>query len=214
MGTKRALNYEEFDLHKLKNSGGNLQIVYFEKSGTKDSITVDSENTPHPDLTDALAALSPYCAHILQLQKGWDYAREELRENPDKLTGAVNGAKEADKLIKVSGISLSGEGQNASVKITGSLKCLNGAMGFATPLVRFANSAMAIEQTIEGLCEKVRAEAYNFIFKGKVADPKLDIEGEDPQLDIETEAGKVIDMGISSADQNEAGQKAKTAKVK
>lgn len=208
---KRVIPYADFDLLKVKyNSKEGIEAVYFDKSTGRKNTVKDSDHQPHPHFFESLKELAPHVVHVLGLQRGWDVAREELRDNSEGLQKAMQGAKEADKSFTVSGIAFSGEGKNASVKITGSLKCLTGAVGMASPLINFQNNALAIEQTVQALCEKVKEETYNFIYCGKVDSKQEEMEfdeASDPdkdqpikgtskkpkgkQLDIEKEAEKL-----------------------
>lgn len=170
MAEKRALIYDEFELHKVKyNSKTGMEIDYFEKGDRKDSVTVKSDTAPHPDLLNALKKLAPHAAYILGLQRGWDYSRENLKDDDELLKGATQGAKAADETFTVSGARLAGEGKNAGVKITGSLKCLTGATGMAIPLILFENTALGIEKTVQQICEEIEREVYLYLFSDKVA---------------------------------------------
>lgn len=166
---RRAIPYSDFEMTSVKYAPKTgVVVAYLDKSTGRHQNPSDDKNKPHPDFHAALKALAPHVVHILGLQRGYDLAREELRDNDEALNKAVKGAKDADGSFTVSGIRFAGEGKNASVKITGSLKCLTGAVGMASPLINFQSNAMAIEKTIEALCEKVKAETFSFLFTGKV----------------------------------------------
>lgn len=186
---KRVIPYSDFDMRSVKyNSKNGVEVNYFNKDTGRHENPSDAKNAPHPDFLNALKALAPHVVHILGLQKGWDHSREHIsfQDKEEALQAAVRGAKEADESFTVSGIRLSGEGKNASAKITGSLKCLSGATGLSSPLINFQNTALGIEQTIEKLCEKVKEETYSFLFTGKVAAKQEEMdfdEGSDPDVD-------------------------------
>jgi hypothetical protein len=184
---KRVIPYSDFDMVSVKYSPKTgLDVVYFNKATGRRENPSDDKHKPHPDLLEALKALAPHVAHILGLQDGWDYARENLKDNSDLLRGAMSGANEADGRFTVSGIRFAGSGKNASVKITGSLKCKTGAVGMASPLINFQSNAMAIEQTIQALCEKVKEEVFNFVITGKEDAKQEEIDfnsANDPDID-------------------------------
>lgn len=165
----RFVNYEDFVLNKLTyNEKKQLLVVdWEERTGSKDGHLDTPKETPHPDLLTALDALKPHLARVLGLQKGWDFAREEFREDPDNLKRALSGVKDADNSVKVIGITILGEGETEGVKIEGFLSCLNGQMKVNCPVIRFRSEAMAIEGTVEKLIEAVRVEAYAFLHQKK-----------------------------------------------
>lgn len=198
---KRALNYEDFELvHMSYNEKAKkLVIEYREAESTGDGWQHTSHETPHPDLINSLEAFKPHAARVLGLQKGWDFAREAVRNNEEQLKAAIAGVKDADgSIVNISDITLLGEGETAGVKVSGSLKALNGVTKFKLPVIRFNSEAMAIEKTIMGLYEKANEAAYGFIFQGKRKDPDMfdenDADGKPvkkkKQLDLEEEANK------------------------
>lgn len=211
---KRAIPYSDFDMTSVKyNSKSGLVVAYTDKDTGRKQNPTDDKNSPSPDFLNALKELAPHVVHILGLQRGWDYARENLsfQDQEEQLKGATKGGKDADEMFTVSGIRLAGEGKNASVKITGSLKCLSGATGMATPLINFQNTALGIEQTIQELCEKVKSETYNFLFLGKVAAKQEKIEfdeASDPDVDQPIKNGKNKDKNKKQLDLEEEANKA------
>lgn len=168
---RRYINYEDFELEKISynEKQGLLKIDWSEKTGSKDFHNDGSKEAPAPELLASLDALKPHLARVLGLQQGWDYARENVKgaKTFDPLAGATQGAKDADNSVKVMSISILGEGETQGVKIAGNMQCLNGAMKVNCPVIRFRAEAMGIEQTIEGLVEEIRKEAYGFLFQNK-----------------------------------------------
>jgi len=179
---KRALNFEDFELlHMSYNEKAKkLVIGYRETESTGDGWVHTSHETPHPELVNSLEAFKTHAARVLGLQKGWDFAREAVKDNEEQLKAALAGVSEADgSIVNISDISLLGDGETRGLKISGSQKALNGIMKFKLPVIRFNSEAMAIEKTIEGLYDAANEAAYGFIFQGKRKDPDMFTEGDD-----------------------------------
>lgn len=103
----------------------------------------------------------------LGIQAGYDIAREELRKSPDALKKAVDGSKSADDSVTVLNITVFGSGETKGLVIQGSLRAINGYTTVKCPVIRFNSEAMAIEKSVEAIFEKIREEAYAFLFQNK-----------------------------------------------
>lgn len=173
MANSRKIEYQNFDLQKVKVSKDGLDIHFFEKGGTGDKHLVECTGQPHPDFTNALEKLKTYFAMRIGLLKGWDFAREELRGDSDKLKEAIAGYNAEVERCSVSGIVFVGSDQLSGIKITGSLKCEMGAVGMATPNITFASDKLGYENDVDELCETIKSETYLYHFKNKRAQQDL-----------------------------------------
>lgn len=189
---QRKLDYQNFDLQKVKLSDDGLDIHYFEKGGTKDKYNVECEGLPHPDLTNALDALKPFVAKLLLLTPGWDFARDNVKGDDDLVKEARDSGEAQNERFKVSGIVFVGSDKLAGIKVTGSLKVANGSIGMATTNITFSSEKLGYEQTVQELCEKVRAETYSYLFKNKKAHQDLlDQAEEQDEVEVIPISGQV-----------------------
>lgn len=165
----RRLNYEDFLFEKLtyNEKSGVLKIFYKERGGKRDGHEHTSLETPHPDLLNAIQEMNPHFARVYGLQAGWDFALEETRKDLDRMQIARQGSKEANNAVKVISVTLYGEGETEGVKLGAFLKCLNGETKVSCPVIRFGSEAMGIEQTVKGLFEAIKQEAFGFVFQNK-----------------------------------------------
>lgn len=177
----RKIDYQNFDLTKVKLTKDGLDFSFFEKGNGHNEYAVTCEGIPHPDLTNQLDKLKEYLAKRLDLLKGWDYAREHLRGNLDALQDAIKGYEAEVQRCNVSGISIVGQDQLRGVKITGSLKCLQGSVGLASPNITFSSEKLGYEKEVEEICEKIREEVYLYHFKNKRAQQDLVTQAEEAE---------------------------------
>lgn len=185
MSGTRKLEYQNFDLQKVKVSKEGLNIEYYEKGGTFDKHSVECIGQPHPDFTEALESLQLYMAMRLGLLKGWDFAREQLKKKSELLQEAVKGYEDELSRCNVSGISFVGQEQLRGIKITGSLKCEYGSVGLATPNITFSSDKLGYESDVEDLCERVKSETYLYLFKSKKAQQDLVQQAEEAEQEQE-----------------------------
>lgn len=166
--SRPVIPLEAFDLRKAKVNKEGV-YVEFHEGGTDPGINKkDGDYQPHPDLQDSLDGLKNYMAQCLGILEGWDFARENLKENSDALEEAMRKYEATIDLCKVNGITILGDGESKGVKITGSLKTPGGgSTGLATPKITFGQSKLGYEVEVETLVEKVVEEVYKYRFNGK-----------------------------------------------
>lgn len=179
--SKRALNYENFDLQKVKLTKEGLNVEYYEKGGTFDKHMVEAVGQPHPDLTDSFESLQLYMALRLGMLKGWDFARENMRDDLELLKEAKQGYEDELSRCNVSGVSFVGQEQLKGIKITGSLKCDYGSVGLATPNITFSSDKLGYESDVEDLCEIIKKETFLYLFKNKKAQQDLIQQAEEAE---------------------------------
>lgn len=190
---RRVMPLSAFDLKKAKITKDGVDVTHHETGTDAGEITKSGEVQPHPDLQTALDGLKLYMATRLGLLAGWDYCRENLRDNPEALAGAVQGHKDVVELCKVNGVAFMGEGDTYGVKISGYLKTGNGdGTGLSVPKILFSGEKLGYEAEVSEICDNIKSEVYKYRFQSK----KL-------QLDIETEAQKAEQAGMFDGEDNE-----------
>jgi len=184
---QRRLEFQHFGLKKIKSTKDGISAKYFESGGSVNEILIVAHGEPHPDFTKALSDLAQYYALSLGLLSGWDFARENLRDNGEALKEAIIGNDREIARCMVVGVSYLGDGDTAGAKILGSLKCDNNWVKCDTPKIPFATDKLGYEKTLEKLVEIVRAESYNYIFNNKRAQEDLERQANgDEANDIKT----------------------------
>lgn len=181
MVNKRSLEFQNFDLQKVKVTKEGINVDFYEKGNGNDKHTIECVGIAHPDLINAVASLDLYLALRLDILSGWDFARENTRDNLEVLAQAKKGYDDAIERCKTSGISYAGNGQLRAVKITGTLKCGNQSIGLASPNVTFSSEKLGYEKDVESICDKINEEVYNYIFKNKRAQQDLVQQAEEAE---------------------------------
>lgn len=160
----KKLNSKDFELRHLKlNSKGGIAIDWFDLNHKNDLLSVDSDSAPHEDLTSKLDELKSILAESLGLLSGWDFARENNRNNEEKLKEAIRSYNEEINRCNVSGFTLTEKG----IKIIGSLNCSGVKIGLTSPLVKFENDDSDTGERTKLIVEGVIKEVYSFIYSGK-----------------------------------------------
>jgi hypothetical protein len=171
----KNLALKDFELQSVKYAGKcGLEIKFFDINDGNTLWTASSDSQPHEDYSNALNALKEVLAYSLELNQGWDFAKEHNRKNEDLLRKALQFWKDEIEKCNVSGISVFGAGDSKGIKISGSLKTELGVVGLASPKVRFDDEIVnSIDETImigdlaETAFTKIQQEVWAFIFKGK-----------------------------------------------
>lgn len=177
---QRQLEYQNFDLVKIKLSKDGPIIEHHETGLDAGTTKKEGEVQPNPDLIAALDKLKTYAAQRIGILDGWDFARENTKSDLDTLKIAIDGHTEAASRFNVNGITIIGDGDKIGVMITGSLNLpKGGSVGMAVSKITFGSDKLGYENEVEEICEEIRKECYAYRFQSK----KL-------QLDIETEIDK------------------------
>lgn len=165
---EKKIELKNFDLQKIKMGPKKaLHIEWYDSNKPNDLFSIDSQSLPSDDLVSKLEAFNEIMAYSLGLNFGWDFARENNRKNDEKLKEAVNFWNEEIERCNVSGVVYVGTGELSGIKITGSLKCELGAVGLASPKIRFDEEEIGIGEKAEILAKELKDEVYLFIYKGK-----------------------------------------------
>jgi hypothetical protein len=162
MNTK--LPIKNFELRHLKlNSKGQPSIDWFDLTQPNDLLSVESDSQPHEDLVNSLNNLKSVFAESLGLLEGWDFARENTRNNEEKLKEAIRGYNEQIGRCNVTGLTITDKG----IKIAGSLICEGGVVGLPTPLIKFENDESEIGVQAQSIVDELKVEVWKFIYAEK-----------------------------------------------
>lgn len=166
-----------FSLDKVKTiAGGGLDVTFkVDEACGAEVYTEDYHLTSgkeiHPDLRKLLDALRPIMARVYHLS----FFRS-LLDTPDfKATKAQKelaetAYKEVEQCIEVSGVSLSGKGENVGVVISGKFKAdTNQIMAINTHRIDLAATKYGFEEQLQEIVGKIETEVYAFLFKNKKA---------------------------------------------
>lgn len=170
-------NLEDFTLLKVKLiNGGGIEIHYKTEDSDGTNIYVEDSTSkltkiPHPDLTTKLKAAVPYIAQVWGLtvfktvvaDKNFQATKPQVKLTEKAVLALM-------EQIKVTGISLSGKGENKGVIITGT-KTADSKMVMAmnSHRIKFGTSTWGFEAELEDLCKFIEEECYLYLYDGKAA---------------------------------------------
>lgn len=197
----RILEEQHFDLRSFKASEDGVQMKYYNLLFPNAEESPNIKHTPHPDLQAKMDKLKPHFAKKIGILEGWDFARENLRDNLDLLEVAKTKFDEAVESCKITGLSFTGENETYGVAIVGYLKFpKKGGSGISSGKISLSEDTLSklplgYEQEVFDICQEIRHEIYSYRFLGKKH-----------QTDIETEAEKAEQAGMfdgQEADEND-----------
>lgn len=172
----KKLEIKNFELRHLKlNSKGQPSIDWFDLTQPNDLLSVESDSHPHEDLVEKLNELKSVFAESLGLLAGWNFARENNRNNDEKLKEAVRLHNEEILRCNVSGLTIT----DKAVKISGSLICDEGTVGLCSPLIKFESEDSELGVTAKAIIEGLTKEVWSFIYAGKRATDLFNQKSED-----------------------------------
>lgn len=183
----KKIKYEDFDLRSVKWTGKRLTAKWWDTEDGNREYNAGSNDLPHPDLMNPLMSLQQYAAKIFALTAGWDYSRDNLRENLEGLEGAVKGFNEIVDRTKISGIVFVGTDKHEGLKITGQHKTLLGMSGFTTPALRFQETTMGFEKEVEDIAEEIRKQTFRYIFDNVKAQQDIVTQSEKAEKKIKNQ---------------------------
>lgn len=181
----RILEEQHFDLRSFKASDDGVQMKYYNLLFPDAEESPNIKHTPHPDLQAKMDKLKPHFAKKIGILEGWDFARENLRENLDLLEVAKSKYDQTVESCKITGLSFTGETDTYGVAIVGYLKFpKQGGSGISSGKISLSDYTLSklplgYEQEVYDICQEIRHEIYSYRFLGKKH-----------QTDIETEAEK------------------------
>lgn len=191
----KAPNRDQFQVQKIKVlKDGGIEITHTiavtDGSVTAtESRTHTSPNIPHPDFIDSIRSLNDMlCKSVgmfdFQTVLNSDMHEQEERRAAKTLNPIVEKfIKHRLSMVQVNGISLSGEGKNEGVIISGKFTTPNNAaIAINSPRIIFERDAFKFENELLELCNRIVDEAYEYSYEGKKAQVSLldneEFEGE------------------------------------
>jgi len=195
---ENKISRESFTLSKLKllPTGGidstvNVEMVV---DGTYMEIERKQKTPiiPDPDLTDQIKALKD----IYLMACGYMQTRTIV--NAPEFGATVKQKKAVDKYIDIlrskttiTGVHLSGQGENEGVIITGQIKAANSSnVTTNSPRMRFTSEVYGCEEELEAQVNGIETELYLYLQEGKKM--QLEIFGEKQTNDMFDEQLKKI----------------------
>lgn len=171
----KKLEIGKFELSKVKfNSNKGLDVNWFDLNCKDDLYSVSSDGQPSEDYTNKLNELKEVFAYSLGLNNGWDFSREKLRTDIDSLKEALDAWNEEVDRVNITGVVVVGSDSTKGIKITGSIKTELGAIGLASPTIRFdsiiTNSVedeIFIGDMAKNIFEELEKEVWAFIYQSK-----------------------------------------------
>lgn len=175
------LDFSQFNLTKVKLIKDGGLDVHWEQTVKNGAITdtekehKESTREPHPDLVTKINFLKPLLA------KMWGFDAVKLMSENEKFKGTADQIDKAKRAytdllkdLEVSGIMIRGAGEKMVVNITGKRRmykkifqpCGSGRIQLNQKLYGFEND-------IEDLVPEIKQEVYDYLFKGKCANPTL-----------------------------------------
>jgi hypothetical protein len=208
-------NEKAFRLDKVKTvAGGGLDVTFkVDEACGAEIYTEDYHLTSgkeiHPDLRKLLDALRPIMARVYHLSFFRSLMEtEEFKATKKQKELAETAYKEVENCIEVSGISLSGSGDNVGVVISGKFKAdTNQIMAINTHRIALAGEKYGFEEKLEELTGQIETEVYAFLFKGKKQQMELFDEYGEPagyqSSDGEIEVGQDAGPGLFPTDEED-----------
>lgn len=172
---------EKFALSKIKLvKDGGIEVIYevTEVIGNEsytNKLHVESAKDIHPDLRKLFNQLRPIMGRVFNVT-----SYLSMVESPDfKATKAQkdlarNFADECLDNIEVRGVSLSGQGDNVGVVLTGLFTVNNGMKtAINSPRMKFDVESFGFEEELENIVSAIEEESYKFLYEGKRAQLSL-----------------------------------------
>ena len=177
----------EFILKKVKiGSDGKVEVLYHEPdetkgAATKNVILVSSDRVPHPDLTEAIKALTPFLTdcNSLRSHRQW----EELKLNKSEKTAMAATEdimlkldEKVYKAVEPTGIDIKGDKDHTKVIITGKHHTGNTAVALNSPNISLNGDTWGFEQGIEDALGAIKEEARLFVIEKKSAQLQMQFD--------------------------------------
>jgi hypothetical protein len=167
-----------FELVKMKLLGnGGIEIQYTEAKTDGDitnieEITVKSPKDPHPDLTTRVDLLKNFVLRthnflmFQSLEKVVTTAK--TKEAIKTLESTFNALQEElENHVKVKGFSLSGSGDNLTIKINAENTHMSEKLTLDSPSIKIHGEKWKFEHDLKEIVEELIEEAKAFLFQGK-----------------------------------------------
>lgn len=187
--TIKAPNEQSFSLSKAKlDKDGGITVIYEvtevvgEESYTN-KFQVESAKEVHPDLKDLFDRLRPILGRIFNITSFLSMLDvKEFKATDKQKEYGRDFSNEMLKNIEVRGVSLSGQGDNVGMVLTGLFTVSNNQKtAINSPRLKFNSETFGFEEELEEIAADIETEVYAFLFKGKKA--QLELFGEHSQDD-------------------------------
>lgn len=198
---------KDFELQKVKFEGKKgLYFEFFDLSQPDFLWKGSADQIPSEDYVAALNKLKEVLAYSLQLNNGWDFAREHNRKNEEQLKKAQLFWNEEISRCSVTGITVVGseDNDNKGIKISGSLQTDLGVVGLASPIIRFedafnnsVDTTILIGDLAETAFNEIQKEVWLFIFKGKRGGGQINFPDGNEVSDMEVEKVEKPTSGLN-----------------
>lgn len=163
---------------KLMNGGG-LQVRYevTESIGSEvfsNKYEIESAKDVHPDLSALFNDLVPIMGRVFNITSFLSVVEcKDFKATAAQNQKAREFADECLSKIEIRGVSLSGDGDNLGIVITGLFTTPNGQKTcINSPRLRLTDE-YGFEEILEQIIEKLRHEVYEFLFNNKRAQLEL-----------------------------------------
>lgn len=176
MVQKRKINYEDFDLIKVRRKPYGIDFMWREFGNSKGRMMCEYEEQPHKDFIDALNNLIPYFAERLCLNSGLDELIEMMPTDEIIKKQVVYKLKQK-KLdqVGINGVIIDSNGTVKKLKILGYVNVSNDSVfSLGCPVIRSIGNLLGYEDEVFDILNDIKKEAYNMLFLGKITPKKTD----------------------------------------
>lgn len=172
---------QNFALNKVKMiKDGGLDVHYdvteaIDGASYTNKFHVESAKDVHPDLINLFERLRPIMGRIFNLTSFLSMIEaKEYKATDAQQAQARAFAQECMNNIEVRGVSLSGQGDNVGVVLTGLFTVSNNQKtAINSPRLKYATETFGFEEELEQIVADIEREVYEFLFKGKKAQLEL-----------------------------------------
>jgi len=178
---------KDFNLSKVKiEKNGGLKVSYqITQVINNEPSIIDREETrnsdPHPDLKGLFKDLRSIVGRVFNTTSFLTLAEsKEFGASKAQKDMARDLSNEILDKIDVRGVSWSGTDDNIGVIVTAVFETPNGLKTcINTPRIKLSQISFGFEEELEKICQSIKSEVYEFLFKGKQA--QLSLFGEQPE---------------------------------
>lgn len=178
---------KDFNLSKVKiEKNGGLKVSYqITQVINNEPSIIDREETrnsdPHPDLKGLFKDLRSIVGRVFNVTSFLTLVEsKEFGASKAQKDMARDLSNEILDKIDVRGVAWSGTDDNIGVIVTAVFETPNGLKTcINTPRIKLSQISFGFEEELEKICQSIKSEVYEFLFKGKQA--QLSLFGEQPE---------------------------------
>lgn len=172
---------KDFNLSKVKiEKNGGLKVSYqITQVINNEPSIIDREETrnsdPHPDLKGLFKDLRSIVGRVFNVTSFLTLVEsKEFGASKAQKDMARDLSNEILDKIDVRGVSWSGTDDNIGVIVTAVFETPNGLKTcINTPRIKLSQISFGFEEELEKICQSIKSEVYEFLFKGKQAQLSL-----------------------------------------